>query len=225
MEPADKVARCRYLLLLWPLWHVGITQADAASNSTPHWVPVAETGAGRIYHRDVEASPVPMVMIGAKLEAAPARVHTVVTDYDRFAEFIPHVLESRVLAREGNHQWVFQHLHFAGPVADRAYVLRSSEVKSAAESGYRVEWRLAGRRFPAADLQAGVRPRRLSGFWELRPSAEGAATEARYALHSDPGGLIPAWLVTRMTDRYVEQVIEAVRERLLDSTTPLVEYP
>jgi len=205
-------ARWWCILLLGLFCHAGMTCGEAAS---PGWVPVAVTSAGRIYHRDVEDSPLPMIMIATTFAAQPARVHAVVTDYDRFADFIPNVLESRVLARRGSDQWVFHHLRFAGPVADRVYVIRSSENQGTPESGYRIEWRLSQRRFATVDASAGVRPRRFSGFWELRPAADGAATEARYAVHSDPGGFIPAWLVARMTHRYVQQVIEAVRDRLL----------
>ena len=194
--------------------HPGMPYGDTASTGVPDWVSVAVTPAGRIYHRDLDHSPVPMVMIATTFSAKPARVHAVVTDYDRFAEFIPNVLESRVLARHGAHQWVFHHLRFAGPVADRAYVIRSSSGQGSAEAGYRVEWRLSRRQFPGVDVSAAIKPRRLSGFWDLRPAADGTATEARYAVHSNPGGLIPAWLVVRMTDRYVQQVIEAVGARL-----------
>ncbi len=212
--PAGRATRWRGMLFIGLCLHLGMTQQDAGATDTPGWVSVAVTRAGRIYHRDVEGSPVPMIMIATTFAAEPARVHAVVTDYDRFADFVPTVLESRVLARQGGDQWVFHQLRFAGPVADRAYVIRSSDVRRSAESGYRVEWRLSRRQFPGVDVSVGIRPRRLSGFWELRPAAAGAATEARYAVHSEPGGFVPAWLVARMTDRYVQQVIEAVGERL-----------
>jgi ribosome-associated toxin RatA of RatAB toxin-antitoxin module len=202
-----------------------MTPLDAHATDTPGWVPVAVTRAGSIYHRDFQDSAVPMIMIATTFAAEPARVHAVVTDYDRFAEFVPNVLESRVLARRGADQWVFHHLRFAGPVADRAYVIRSSDVRRSADTGYRVEWRLSRRQFPGVDVSAGIRPRRLSGFWELRPAAHGAATEACYAVHSDPGGFIPAWLVARMSDRYVQQVIEAVGQRLRGDSARHLDYP
>jgi hypothetical protein len=213
-RPAGSAVRFRSLLLIGLCFHLGMTQVDAGAGDAPGWVPVAVTPAGRIYHRDLQASPVPMIMIATMFKAPPARVHAVVTDYDHFAEFIPNVLESRVLTREGSHQWVFHHLHLPGPVADRVYVFMSTDSPWPAQSGYRVEWHLSERQFPGVDASAGIRPQWFSGFWELRPAADGAATEARYAVHSDPGGYIPAWLVARMTDRYVEQVIEAVAERL-----------
>ena len=212
--PVASGARFWGMVFIGLCFHPCTTYGETASTGVPGWVSVAVTRAGRIYHRNLDDSPVPMIMIATTFSAKPARVQAMVTDYDRFAEFIPTVFESRVLARQGVHQWVFHHLRFAGPVADRAYVIRSSTGQGSAEAGYRVDWRLSRRQFPGVDVSAGIEPRRLSGFWELRPAADGTATEARYAVHSDPGGVIPAWLVARMTDRYVQQVIEAVGERL-----------
>lgn len=208
-------ARLRGILFIGLFFQLGMTHGDADLTDSPGWVPVAFTSAGRIYHRDLDDSSVPMIMIATTFKAPPARVHAVVTDYDRFAEFIPNVLESRLLTREGSHQWVFHHLHFPGPVADRVYVFMSTDSPWSAQSGYRVEWHLSERQFRGVDTSGGIRPQRFSGFWELRPAADGAVTEARYAVHSDPGGYIPGWLVARMTDRYVQQVIDAVGERLL----------
>ncbi|MBI5039911.1 MAG: hypothetical protein HZB57_01465 [Gammaproteobacteria bacterium] len=108
-------------------------------------------------------------------------------------------------------QWVFHRLHFAGPVADRVYVMRSVGRTIGADA-YRVEWALAPEAVPAGE--EGITPRQFSGFWELRSADDGKTTEARYAVHSDPGGRIPSWLVSRMTDRYVREVVRAVRGRL-----------
>lgn len=189
--------------------------AEPLSTDPAGWQPVRDTDSGRVYHRAVEDSPIPAIMIATRFAAAPAQVQRLVTDYDSFAEFVPYVRESRVLAREGHRQWVLHRLRFPGPLAERAYVFRSSD--STQETVYRVEWQLSERRFEGIDLAGAVQPRRFSGFWELRPEAGETATRARYAVHSDPGGLLPAWLVTRVTERYVQQVVEAVRDRLSGS--------
>jgi len=170
---------------------------------------------GQIYHRAVTGSSLPEAMIVARFAAPPARVHAVVTDYAHFAEFIPNVTESRVLLQTGGRQWVFHHLHFAGPVADRAYVIESTDAASRPQENYfRVDWTLSSRDFPGIKGNTGIRPRAFSGFWDLRPLQGGLDTEARYAVRSDPGGFVPDWLVVKMTDRYIQQVIAAVAQRL-----------
>jgi hypothetical protein len=176
---------------------------------------IADTAEGRLYHRDVPGSSLPEAMIVTRLDASPGRVFALVTNYDRFAEFIPNVVESRVLEQNGARTWVFHHLHFGGPVADRVYVIESSDASSRPlVHHYRVEWRLSARHFPVLDRASGVRPQAFSGFWDLRPLGDGASTQAAYAVHSDPGGMIPRWLVTAMTDRYIREVITALRRRL-----------
>lgn len=174
------------------------------------WRAVGATPEGRVHHRPMPGSAIPQVLIATRFAAPADAVYAVVTDYAHFAEFIPDVAESRIIREAGNVQWVFHRLHFAGPVADRVYVMRS--VGSVDAAGYRVEWSLSPESPPAG--AQGISPRQFSGFWELRPTTDGKATEARYAVHSDPGGRIPAWLVTRMTDRYVREVVSAVRGRL-----------
>jgi hypothetical protein len=206
------LARCSCMLLSLLLPPVTLPAGPAAAEPAG-WSLAAMTDAGRIYHRGMDGSPIPMLMIVTTFHSTPAQVTAVVTDYDHFAEFIPYVLESRVLQREGHHQWVFHRLRFPGPVSDRAYVFRSTGSQPG-ERHFRVEWRLSERQFSGVDQAPGIRPKRFSGFWDLRPDAGGGATLARYAVHSDPGGLVPAWLTTRVTDRYVQQVIEAVRRRL-----------
>ena len=194
---------------------VAMTARGVPDDVQSPWRMITETAQGRLYHRVVEGSSFPEVMIVTRLEAPPSRVRAAVTDYDRFAEFIPNVAESRVLQQEGGRQWVFHRLHFGAPFADRVYVIESSEAASRPrENHYRIEWTLSARRFPALDETGGVNPRALSGFWDLRPLAHGNATEAAYAVHCDPGGFMPGWLVETMTDRYIQQVIVAVRLRI-----------
>jgi ribosome-associated toxin RatA of RatAB toxin-antitoxin module len=190
----------------------------SAESGGASWQTVRGGRLGQIYHRAVAGSSLPEAMIVTRFAAPPARVHALVTDYGHFEEFIPDVVESRVLMKSGGRQWVFHHLHFAGPVADRAYVIESTDAASRPqEHYYRVDWTLSSREFPGIEGNTWIRPRAFSGFWELRPLENGLATEARYAVRSDPGGFIPDWLVVKMTDRYIEQVIAAVARRLVQT--------
>lgn len=189
----------------------GPASADLHVANVQGWQEVDTTPEGRLYHRPMQGSAIPQVLIEARFAAPAAAVYGVVTDYAHFADFIPDVAESRILRTAGDIQWIFHRLHFTGPVADRVYVMRSIGETVGAES-YRVEWALAPEAVPTGE--PGITPRQFSGFWELRTADDGKTTEARYAVHSDPGGRVPAWLISRMTDRYVREVVRAVRARL-----------
>jgi hypothetical protein len=207
----------RYLVLVSVPLLPGLLQGGLVLDEDG-WQQGETTAAGQIYHREVTGSPIPWVMIVASFKSTPERVHQLVTDYDHFPEFIPNVRQSRVLEREGNERWVYHHLVFPAPISDRAYVIKSTDSAGyPAQPYYRVDWQLDKRSFPGIDLTAGIRPEVFTGFWELRADAGSNTTVAYYAVHSEPGGFIPGWLVTTMTERYVQQVVDAVRSRLGDS--------
>jgi hypothetical protein len=219
--------RCRqaiYLVVLvvlitpWP----ALAVMTAGEPGCRQWLPVRQSDAGSLYRRCRADSDLPEVMIRTRFQAPPGRVHSVVTDYDRFAEFIPNVRVSRVLDSQADGtRWVYHELNFPAPVADRVYVIRSQERASRPAGGYyRIDWALAERVFPVLQDAAGMQPVAFSGFWELAPADGGRTTDARYSVHSDPGGLVPDWLVMRMTGRYVEQVIAAIRRRLGEPQRP-----
>jgi hypothetical protein len=189
--------------------------AETVQAGDSQWVLRQATPSGQIFHRDSGEFPIAWVMIVTDFDAPPARVHTVVTDYNHFAEFIPFVAESRIILEEGDQQWVYHHLEFPGLIADRAYLFNSTSRASLPEENFfRVEWDLTDRVFAAADLSVGIRPKAFSGYWELSPGTQPGSTRAHYTVVSDPGGLIPNWLVVKNTDRYVRMAVEAVRERL-----------
>lgn len=186
-----------------------------AGDGCDAWQQSGSLEAGVLYHRCERGSPVPWVMIRTHIDASPALLHALVTDYENFEGLIPNVAESRLLEKAGDTQWVFHRLHFPGPIADRIYVIRSSDAGSRPqEHYYRVVWELSDRKFPGIDTGAGVWPRAFSGFWEIWSADNGLSSEARYAVHSDPGGWVPGWLVAGMTDRYVGQVVTAIAARL-----------
>lgn len=178
------------------------------------WQAVSERDGLRLYNRAVPGAIVPAALARVRIEVPPARLFAVITDYDRFAEFVPYVTSSRVLRHEAGLRRVSQHLRFPGPVADRHYVIESRDsVTSPPRERWRVEWRLVAESDSPASGETGITPAAFTGYWELTPVAGGMATDAIYSLHFDPGGALPAWLVTFAMNRYLPKVIDAVRAR------------
>lgn len=186
--------------------------AAVAAPDCRNWQALRETPAGTLFNRCRPGSPLDEIMIETHLPAAPERLFALVSDYDAFAGFIPDVAESRVLASEGPVQWVYHRLRLPPPLADRAYILQSTA--DVAPALWRVAWRLSGREFPGTSPRGTVRPDRLSGFWEITADSAPNRTKARYAVHVEPGGHLPRWLVRRMTERYVQRVVDAIRAHL-----------
>lgn len=188
----------------------GTCRAEAAG-----WQVISQPQQGEIARQAVDGSAYPRIRIRTTFAAPPPELFSLVNDYDGFPDFVPNVRTSRVVHVDGHTQWIFHHLHLPGPVADRVYLLASSDAGSRPEENfYRVEWHLADRVFPDIDLSAGVQPERLNGHWIIEPGPRPGTARAEYAIHSEPGGLLPAWLVTGMSVRYVQQLVDAIRTRL-----------
>ena len=77
-----------------------------------------------------------------------------------------------------------------------------------------MEWRLSDNEAYALADASGVDPAVMSGFWDLRPSGGGTKTDATYVVHFDPGGVLPAWLMSLVTDSDLPKVMAAVRDRV-----------
>jgi len=147
--------------------------------------------------------------------APPQRVHAVISDYDHFEDFIPYILESKTLGRREGIRWVYQRLRFPGPISDRRYIIRVEDLLDQARDGYyRVQWRLAANGIYPIPNGSGVIPTIMSGFWDLRPAVDGTETDAAYVVHLDPGGMLPAWLMSVAADSYLSKVMAAIRDRV-----------
>jgi len=179
------------------------------------WRFVKERDGIRLFDRPVPGSAYPQVKASVLFRAPPARVYAVISDYDVFADFIPYVLESRTLDRRKDTRWVYQRLRLPGPISDRRYIIRSQDdIQRGPGGSYRVAWRLArSGRYPVPDAP-GVIPLVMSGSWDLLAARGGSGTVATYALELDPGGLLPAWLVSLAIRDYLPQVVAAVRARV-----------
>jgi Polyketide cyclase / dehydrase and lipid transport len=179
------------------------------------WKVVEEQQRTRIYNRQVGSSSIYEVLANALVDAPPWRVFAVISDYDRFADFMPYVTQSKTLRTEGLDRWVQQRLSFPFlPISDRHYVIKlHAQVISGDNRFYCVDWTLAEHQeSESSDL--GVIPVINDGFWLLRSVGGGAQTDVAYFVHTDPGGWISAWIANRANEKALPEVIQALRDRV-----------
>ena len=204
------------LTVATPVLSAGPPASDESSTEALRLV--REVRGIRIFHRAVPGSVFPEGRAHAIIEASPARVYAVVHDYDHFAEFLPYVKDSKTLKEDGEVRWVHQRLRFPGPIAEREFVLRIvHHTNVPRENFFLIEWRLDDEETRALSQRSGIVPTSFSGFWELGPNPEGTGTDATYAVHLDPGGALPVWVVKIATNHFLPAVIEAIRDQVLSS--------
>jgi hypothetical protein len=205
---------CRgYRLLLTGLWLLAAPAHPAAPPppDAADWRRIETEGGLQLYEARSPAAGSRSLLVRAVVPVPAAVLQSVVTDYAHFAEFVPYVKTSRALGADVRDQVVYQRLRFPGPVADRHYRIDSRLSRDDKTGIVRVSWSLDGP--PTEPPEGAVVPVRFSGYWELRPTAGGTSTDARYAVDLDPGGGLPGWLVEWTLRRSVLRMFEAVVTR------------
>ena len=181
------------------------------------WTFIEQTEAMRIYNRESSRSRVREVLARALIDGPPWRAFAAVSDYDRYADFMPYVKQSETVRNDGGVRWVFQHLAFFFPISDRSYTIKLTDVASRPKDQfYCIEWSLAEDGAANRDMP-GIVPSVNDGFWILRPLAGGTKTDVTYFLHSDPGGWLSAGIIDRVNRVALPDVIRAVQKRMTNS--------
>lgn len=201
-------------LLVTPLR--AASPCDEPARPDPVWKLSAQTSLADIYQPANETGSPPAALARIQWDSAPELLYRIIWDYKRFADFIPNVKSSRVLAKKADHVWVYQHLFLPGPARDRHYVIASTNIGSKpAQQHYRVEWNLSSQ-YPLPDAGRQVTPEHFRGCWRI-----GAATQrglvANYWIELDPGGFIPRWMTQAALRHYTSDLMNALHQRVVQS--------
>ena len=141
-------------------------------------------------NREVPTSSQATVYAALQALRSVGLVQEVLLDYAHHRRFVKDVAESRIVQRKSDAFWVYQRLDLPA-IADRDFTLR-------------VTWGSTGDDLWThfvCDNDEGPPPHqgvvRVSiheGHWTLQPIADGQATHARYQVHLDLAGSLPAWM-------------------------------
>lgn len=152
----------------------------------------------------------------------PRQLLEIIRDYATFSEFMPRVRDSRPLDSSDGRVWVYQRLAFPPPFKDRHYVIESHARNDDAIPGhYRVDWALSSRFDPPQSNKPAVIPAQFAGCWDIRPAA-GGGIDAIYSVQFKPGGFIPDWTASAVINRYLEELMIAIEQRLAQQYPPQV---
>lgn len=183
------------------------------------WKFVRQDQGVAIYLRPLKDSKIPELRGHTRFNASISDVYRVISDYDHFSDFIPMVSESRVLKRDARTIWVYQRLRMPFPIADRHYVIKIVDDLHAAPTGIiDVTWWMDSTQSMSHASGDAIMPDAFSGSWHLQQLASHGDCDAVYTIHVDPASVLPDWLFVSMSERYVIQVMNAVRKRIGDNS-------
>lgn len=141
------------------------------------------------------------------IEASLAAVREVIDAAAHFDEFMPRVLESEVEAVSPGVYLNRQVLDAPFPVEDRQYTVRveTENFETGSGPGWQARWNY---------VEGSGNVRESTGSWTLIPLDQ-ERTVVVYRVLTDPGGMLPAWIVDYAAPRTLRRVLRAVRDRVL----------
>jgi coenzyme Q-binding protein COQ10 len=131
----------------------------------------------------------------------PAEVWAVLTDFERWPQFMPLLRETRVEKRDGQKLWVAQKFRIW------FYPMRHTTVYQLDPGEGRLDWQLAADE--PHDIAASA------GHWELVAVDGGTATLVRYEASMSAGRSVPAFLERTLRERSLGQMLDALRGEVL----------
>ena len=200
------------IVLLWcviPLgWSLDVQRPGTG------WTEAYRSAELVIFTKDVEKGR--RIVAIAEVDARPEVVFNVVNDFDHYPEFMPYVIESRVLSRNGDSE-VVAYNRIAPPfVAERDYPLKFRMTRGSLANGgvFRSEWTASPEAEP--EVEGVVRIRLNDGSWVAEPISGGSRTRLTYTLLTNPGGLIPDFVANMSNTVAIPKLFKAVMKRSVE---------
>ncbi|MBI5836904.1 MAG: SRPBCC family protein [Candidatus Eisenbacteria bacterium] len=184
------------------------TQASAEADATAEAGEATDVGES-VGTPDLQSVPSEKADVHSSIyiPVRPDAVWAVLTDYDHLREFIPGMLESRLLEdhglvklieQVGQGSWLF--------VGKKARVVLEVEERK----GQKLDFHVVDGDFNLFD-----------GAWELFPRQGGHATLLTYRLTARPRFFAPGFVVKHVLRRDVPQRLAAIRDRVVNLNLPI----
>jgi hypothetical protein len=186
--------------------HAGKTDADG-------WEQISDKDGVRVFRRSVPGSPLKSMRGMGIVDVPPATVALVLLDDDRAPEWVDSLAESKVVRVSSPYDYIeYNHIAMPALIRDREFVTHvTMSVRRDQQTAYI-------RSEPAADDNVSPRPKiirgRLSGYYELKAIEGGKRTLLTIEMHSDPKGLIPAWVVNLFQKDWARETIAGIRKQV-----------
>jgi ribosome-associated toxin RatA of RatAB toxin-antitoxin module len=142
---------------------------------------------------------------------APGAIFETIWKQREHLEFVPFLKQLRILSDTGDERVAYEQL--ALPlVRDRDYTVRLRKRVDPALDRYEILIESANDAGPPPD-GSYVRVTNIRGSWTVEAGPDGKGSVVRYELQSDPGGIIPAWLVNRTQRNAAADLVRAMLKR------------
>ena len=131
---------------------------------------------------------------------APERVWSVLTDFEKWPSFMPHITSTEITHRNGSRQWVRQIYSVLFMEMQHTTIYRLDPGQG------RLDWEL--------DLSQKRDIRSSRGNWELYARDSGQSTLVRYIADIDAGRTVPGFVEKMLTGQSIGALFASLRGEL-----------
>jgi len=193
---------------LFPL--LTLTFLSGVSTDETAWKFKKEKRGIKVYIRDAEDSKIKELKITLEVNASLSSVLSAVNDVQSYPNWVYRNISSEVLVKDGLHVVYYGKTDFPWPMDDRDYIMDSRVWQDENGVAYSKSNAIWGTDYKAIEKKV-VRVPQMISDWTFTPKGNGVVN-IEYYLKSDPGGLLPPWLINMAIDQGPIQTMEAFRE-------------
>jgi hypothetical protein len=167
-----------------------------------------------IFTKDVEEGR--KVLAVSDIEAPSPIIFKVLSDFGHYRDFMPYVTESRILEQKSTGETI-TYARIAPPfVSERDYPLsvRTFDGVASKDGVFKIEWTAAPDIKP--EVKGVVRVRLNQGSWRGEPLDGGKRTRLTYTLLTNPGGLLPDFVLGLSNTIAIPKLFDSVRKRSIE---------
>ncbi len=196
---------------------------ELASPGTGPWELVRDEDGIVVHRRTVEGSPLHEFRGVGVVDAPISAILGVLDDSEHRTEWMKEaVVNKRIERLSPTSEILYNRTGAPWPVSDRDVVSKAEMTFDPAAHELRIDFTSVTH--PDWPPQDGVvRMPSLHGHWYMWPERGGAATRIEYQVHADPGGLLPDWIINRVSRNIPFDTLAGMREQVVRRHYPEFE--
>jgi len=178
----------------------------------PDWEKLSDHDGIAVFRWETKDSPLFAFKGETTIDAPIARVASVLADTPRRGEWVPHLIEGKVIRSISDKERIeYTSLETPPFTKNRDFVLHAkAEFKAATNELFFHFSSVDDEQAPKTNM---IRGQVLNSHYRMRPEGEGK-TYVEYLVHVDPKGGIPRWLVNMVQKNIPRNTLEAIRKQV-----------
>jgi len=169
----------------------------------------------KVYSAEVPDSKIRAIKVVADYDATPAQVADMVMDINTASEWVSHLKSSYLVKRVSqNELYYYAEVNLPWPASNRDFVAHLTRNENVQTGAITIDGPAVAGFVP--EKKGIVRISNSVGKWIITP-LDNSHVSVEYALHVDPAGSLPSWLVNMFSGDTPMQIFENLRQELKHS--------